>query len=166
MADISARFALPFIQPGQAQKELFHNEALARIDGLLHPAVEAMDLNAPPEAPAAGSAWIVGPAPEGEWTGHTDEIAVWTSGGWRYLPAAAGMTAWLIPAATSVWHDGVSWRQDPLPCFGVSVGGVQVLGAQSAAIAGPAGGGVVDAESRAAIEAILAALRNHGLIAS
>jgi hypothetical protein len=30
MADTTPRFALPFILPGQAQKELFHNEALAQ----------------------------------------------------------------------------------------------------------------------------------------
>ena len=35
MSDATARLALPFIAPGQAQKELFHNEALTRIDALL-----------------------------------------------------------------------------------------------------------------------------------
>lgn len=32
MTDTSARFALPLILPGQAQKEIFHNEALALLD--------------------------------------------------------------------------------------------------------------------------------------
>mgnify|MGYP006199852597 CR=1 FL=1 len=34
MSDATARFALPFILPGQAQKELFHNEALTRLEAL------------------------------------------------------------------------------------------------------------------------------------
>lgn len=165
MVDASARFSLPFIQPGQAQKEWFHNEALARVDGLLHPAVEAMDADAPPAAPAPGAAWIVGPSPTGDWTGHAGAIALWTSGGWRYVAPAAGMSAWLAPEGAWIWHDGGQWRTDPMPCFGVSVGGVQVVGAQAAAVSEPAGGAVVDAEGRATITAILAALRSHGLIA-
>lgn len=46
------------------------------------------------------------------------------------------------------------------------VGGVPVVGARGAAIAGPAGGGAVDAEARATLDAVLGALRAHGLIAS
>lgn len=39
-------------------------------------------------------------------------------------------------------------------------------GSQSAAIADPSGGATVDAEARAAIDDILAALRNVGIIAT
>ena len=47
----------------------------------------------------------------------------------------------------------------------VVVGGNQVVGPRGAPIASPGGGAVIDAEGRAAITAILAALRSHGLIA-
>ena len=47
----------------------------------------------------------------------------------------------------------------------LNIGGQQVVGARGAAIAAPAGGTAVDVEGRAAISAILAALRSHGLIA-
>jgi hypothetical protein len=48
------------------------------------------------------------------------------------------------------------------------VAGNQVVGARGAAIANPAGGATVDAEARAALVALLDALRaatGHGLIA-
>ena len=48
------RFALPLLQPGQAQKEMFHNEALAALDLLIQPAVEAVGVNTPPTAPRIG----------------------------------------------------------------------------------------------------------------
>ena len=46
------------------------------------------------------------------------------------------------------------------------INGQQVVGARAAAIASPAGGATVDSESRAAIDAILGALSQHGLIGS
>jgi hypothetical protein len=43
---------------------------------------------------------------------------------------------------------------------------MQVVGSRLAAIPGPSSGATVDAEGRAAINQILAALRQHGLIES
>lgn len=166
MADISARFALPFIQPGQAQKEVFHNEALARIDAALHPVVEAMDIATPPASAGIGAAWIVAAAADGDWAGHEGEIAFHTPGGWRFLVPVAGVTAWLRPAAAWIWHDGVAWRTQPLPTWGIAVAGEQVVGARRGAIATPFGGTLIDEEARTAIASILAALREHGLIAA
>ena len=37
--DSTARLALPFLAPGQAQKELYHNEALSRLDLLVQTVV-------------------------------------------------------------------------------------------------------------------------------
>ncbi|PTD16979.1 DUF2793 domain-containing protein [Sphingomonas fennica] len=166
MADSTARFALPNLQPGQAQKELFHNEALARIDGLLHPVVEALDQNGPPAVPEPGKAWIAGPMPTGEWAGHAGDLAIRTEGGWRFIRPVAGMTAWLTPASAWVWHDGNGWRATPAPTFGVAVGGEQVVGGRQPAIARPAGGATVDQQARTALDAILSALEAHGLIAN
>lgn len=59
-----------------------------------------------------------------------------------------------------------AWDVGEVRAAAVKVGGQQVVGGQGAAIAAPSGGGTVDAEARAAIGAILSALRNHGLIAT
>ena len=53
----TARHGFPMLVAGQAQKEFFVNEALARIDALLHPAFETV-ANTPPAVPAAGE-WIL-----------------------------------------------------------------------------------------------------------
>ncbi len=46
------------------------------------------------------------------------------------------------------------------------VGGTQVVGSQGAAVADAAGGVVIDLEARAALNALLARLRTHGIIAT
>jgi hypothetical protein len=65
----------------------------------------------------------------------------------------------------AVFRSG-SWEIGKLRGSQVDVDGVKVVGARQAAIAVPSGGSTADLESRAAIDAILAALRTHGLIAT
>ncbi|WP_338420417.1 DUF2793 domain-containing protein [Sphingomonas profundi] len=166
MTETSARFALPLLQPGQAQKELYHNEALVRIDAALHAQVAATATNDPPATPVTGSSWIVGAAPTGAWIGHAGELAHASAGGWRFIVPVAGMTAWVASAGRWAWHDGTGWRSGALPTGGIAVNGQQVIAARQAAIAAPAGGTTIDAEARACIAAILTAMRAHGLINS
>ena len=103
----TARFQLPFILPGQAQKELFHNEALAAIDAALHAAVEGAPQAAPPAAPVEGQCWLVGPDATGAWTGRDGSLAAWTGGGWRFVTPQPGMCAWDGAAGVPRrWTDG------------------------------------------------------------
>lgn len=165
MSDITERLALPLLDAGQAQKELHHNEALVRLDLLVQAAAEAMDLNVPPEAPAPGRCWVIGPLPEGEWLGHAHEIAGWTEGGWRFVAPREGMQLWLNQSAGHALFADGQWRRGALHGE-LLVEGQKVVGARTAAIAEPEGGTVVDAAARAAISAVLVALRAHGLIHS
>ncbi|HEX8223937.1 MAG TPA: DUF2793 domain-containing protein [Allosphingosinicella sp.] len=164
MADTTPRFALPFILSGQAQKELFHNEALTRIDLALHPAVEAAPTSAPSPSPAIGECWIVGPAATGDWEGRDGELAMWSEGGWRFLTPVPGTTAWNKAASLPLLWDGSQWREGALVCAGLVVNGVQVVGARQAAVPSPSGGTIIDEEARAAVNALTAALMSHGLI--
>lgn len=166
MTDTTPRLALPLLQPGQAQKELFHNEALARIDAILDAVAETIGDAAPPASPVPGSAWIVGAAPTGAWAGHALALAVWTDGGWRFADLPEGALVWVRAAATYARRGPDAWLIGDLPLARVTIGGVQVLGAREPAIAAPTGGTTSDPEARAAIAAMLAALRNHGLIAT
>jgi hypothetical protein len=164
MADTTPRFALPFILPGQAQKELFHNEALARVDLALHPAVEGPPASIPPGDPAEGQCWIVGPAASGDWSGRDGTLAMWSEGGWRFVAPAPGTSAWNKAADVPLLFDGAAWRQGELVCAAVEVDGVQVVGQRQPAVPSPSGGTIIDAEARAAIAALTAALMSHGLI--
>lgn len=144
----TGRLGLPFIQPGQAQKELWHNEALLRLDLLVQASVEAVGRNDSPLTPAAGQAWVVGDAPTGAWTGHAKAVAGWSAGGWRFVAPMAGMAVWSIADSVAVRFVGGAWTAGT-----------------GAAIASPAGGGTIDAEARAALTAVLTVLRANGLIA-
>ncbi|WP_375390789.1 DUF2793 domain-containing protein [uncultured Sphingomonas sp.] len=160
----TARWALPLLDAGQAQKEMTVNEALARVDLLAQPGVAAVGRDAPPTDPASGQAWIVGAAPTGAWAGQAHTLAGWTAGGWRFVAPREGLTVWSDADGCPATFAGGTWRIGSLAAQRLEIGGVQVVGAQTAAIAVPTGGGTIDAEARAVLGAVLAALRTHGLI--
>lgn len=162
----TARFALPLLHPGQAQKELFHNEALTLADALVQPCVEAAGVDAPPSDPVPGQSWIVGASPTGAWTGAAGSLALWSEGGWRFVPPREGMAAWIAADGLIARYAGGVWRSGHMTAAQLMIDGEKVVGPREPAIDDPDGGTVVDAEARSAIEAILEALRAHGLIDS
>ena len=164
MTDATARFALPFILPGQAQKELFHNEALALLDGLVHAAVEQGPTSEPPANPLAGQCWIVGAAAGGAWAGHDHALAIQTESGWRFAAPLAGMAVWNKAAGLWLHWTGFAWSDGELKASAILIGGQQVVGERQPAVPSPSGGTTIDAEARSAIAALIVALKSHGLI--
>jgi hypothetical protein len=158
------RLGLALLTPGQAQKEFFHNEALQALDMLVAGCVEGAPQDDPPAAPVLGSSYIVGGAPTGEWGSHAGAVAAWTSGGWRFAAPVEGMALRVRGSGATACFRGGSWEIGVLRGSSVYIDGSKVLGAKQAAIAAPSGGTVVDVQARAAINAILSALRSHGLI--
>ena len=158
------RLRVPFLSPGQAQKEFFHNEALQTLDILVAAAVEEPPRNSPPSAPAVGACYIVGSAPTGVWAGTAQNIAAFTSGGWRFTPPFEGLTAYVRSTATSAAYRAGAWEIGVLRGTNVVIGGQQVVGGRAGAIASASGGTTVDAQARSVIDQILGAMRQHGLI--
>lgn len=158
------RLGLPLLNPGQAQKELFHNEALQLIDVVLAGAVEEGPRAAPPAEPAIGQCFIVGQQPTGDWAGYADHVAAFTAGGWRYLAPVEGMTFQVRDERSTATYSGGNWETGVLRASALHIGGQQVIGPRLGAIAAPAGGALIDSEARIAVNAILAAMRAHGLI--
>jgi Protein of unknown function (DUF2793) len=162
----TSRLKLPFISPGQAQKEWVHNEALQILDSVACAIVEEPHRNDPPATPAEGSSYIIGSAPTGAWAGKAGQVATMSQGGWRFLMPVDGLSVLIRSNRLRANFFGGGWEIGIARAAAVEIGGDQMLSTQAAAIAEPAGGTTADAEARAAIGQILAALRHHGLIAT
>ncbi len=143
------RFALPYLFTAQAQKEATHNEALALIDALIHPAIDGT-LNIPPITLAmadAGKCWRIGNAPTGIWQNREGHIAIWTGGSWRYVIPKRGMRVFDSANGKYIIFKTTNWTEP-------------------AAISEPIQGNIVDLEARTAISAILEMLRQSAVIPS
>lgn len=163
MQDASPRFSLPFLLPGQAQKEHFHNEALLRLDALAGACVQGA-LAAPPADPGEGDTWVVADPGEGAWVGRDDHLACWTASGWRFIAPVEGLEVWNAGEGISWrWLDG-AWKAGELRGSAVYVAGQKVIGERREAVPSPSGGTIIDAEARTAIDQIIVALMSHGLI--
>ena len=164
MDESTPRFALPFILPGQAEKEHFHNEALLRVDAILSAAAEAAQANPPAGTPEPGAAWIVAAPAAGAWVGREHHLAIWTRAGWRFVAPNEGMRVWnKADALEWCWVSG-AWAEGSLRGSALFVGGEQVVGGRQPAVPSPSGGTTIDAEARAAVGQIIVALMSHGLI--
>lgn len=165
MDDVSARWNLPLLQAGQAQKEMTHNEALTLLDLCVQASVQAIGEDMPPDAPISGACWIVGAEPAGAWSGHPRALAGWTEAGWRFVAPREGMTVWDAASGTqAAFRDG-EWRVGELRAAALLVGGEQVVGERQPAVAEPEGGTTIDSEARAAIARLIDTMATHGLIA-
>lgn len=162
MSDQTARLGLPFILPGQAQKEVFHNEALARIDIALQAAVEGI-LETPPGAPQPGQCWIVATGAAGPWAGREYQLASWTNAGWRFVAPDVGYSVWDRTADYSLRWTGREWAAGELRGTKLLISGQPVVSERQPHVPSPSGGSIIDVEARAAIDALIATLMSHGL---
>ena len=162
--ELTQRLGLALLQSGQASKEIIVNESLVALDLLVGGSVEEPPRNTPPASPSNGQSYIAGTSPSGAWAGKAGHVAGYTAGGWRLIPPADGLTLLVKSTGTYATFRGGAWDVGEVRAATVKIGGQQVVGGRGGAIADPAGGGTVDTEGRAAIAAILGALRTHGLI--
>ena len=141
----SPRFGLPLLFAGQAQKEVFVNEAHALADALLHCAIEGI-ATAPPASPVEGTNWLVAAAATGDWAGKVGLLAPRQGGNWIFVSPRDGMR--LMNRATGQDMRFAGTWQNP------------------AAPASPAGGTVIDDGARTAIAGLITALRAAGIFAA
>ena len=113
MSQSTARHALPFIQPAQAQKHVTHNEALEQLDLLVQLNVESFDASAPPNLREDGQIWALAPVPSGEWDGQGGRLAAWVNGAWVFVTPQTGWRA-ALGTELRIWS-GSEWRAPDLP---------------------------------------------------
>ena len=162
----TARLGLPYILQSQSQKEVTHNSALNRLDVLTGAVVQDRDLAVPPANPAEGELWIIASGATGDWAGHDGDLAHFIGGAWAFYSPPGGFGVWIEDETLAARWTGSAWEAGILAGTAVKIGGQQVVGAQQAAIPDATGGSTQDLEARAAVNALLAACRAHGLILS
>ena len=94
----SRHLNLPFIAPSQAQKHVTHNEAIKRLDEIIHISVLSHDVNIAPVSPADGARYIIGMSPEGAWEGYAQHIACFEYGSWGFTEMEEGWIVWVKDA--------------------------------------------------------------------
>lgn len=159
----TARYDLPLLQSGQAQKEVTHNEAIAQIDALVHLVVESRSIATPP-ASGGAAAWIVAAGATDVWAGHGDQLAVLDDAGWSFVVPRDGCVAFVRDEQIFVCRVAGAWV-DRWPVRALTVGGRPTLTGPLANVPAPAGGATIDIAARAAIGALITALAALGLLA-
>ena len=150
-----------------AGRSMILRGALALVDLLVGPSVEAAPVAAPPPTPINGTLYRVASAgASGAFAGHDGKLAGWTDGGWRFVTPVEGMRLTERGSGTELAFRSGAWTSGSLRASEVVIGDKKVVGTRQVSIADPTGGSVIDAEGRLALGRILSALRAHGLIES
>jgi Protein of unknown function (DUF2793) len=100
--------AMPYIDVGQSQKEVSHNEALNALDVLTQATVVNSSTTAPPGSPTLGQAWIVAATATGAWAGKEKQIAAWF-GAWKFYRPAKGWRVYDQALSKTFDYDGTAW---------------------------------------------------------
>lgn len=105
----SIHLGLPFLEAAQAQKHVTVNEALRRLDALLHLSVISQSLSTPPETPDEGARYIVGGSPDGAWTGQGGKLTAFIDGAWMFFAPRPGWRAWDEAAEALLVYSESAW---------------------------------------------------------
>ena len=139
----TSRYLLPLLFAGQAQKEFYVNSAINSLDLLVHTTVSGLR-DSPPASPSEGEAWLVSANPQGDWVGHVEKIAQFSSGVWTFITPQSGMRIFDDENGQFLHYD-TTWKAASSPVS-------------------PQGGTTIDVEARASIDELIAALQEAGVL--
>lgn len=108
MADTN-KLGMPLIAADQAQKHVTHNDAINRLDQLVHQSVINQTTTAPPGSPSEGHAYVVASPATGDWIGREGQIAAWITGAWFYFVPRNGWIIWDETLEAHFTWLGTSW---------------------------------------------------------
>ena len=101
--------SLPFIMPGQAMKHVTHNEAIMRLDSLVHLAVKTRTQDSPPSEPNSGERYLIPMGATAAWAEQENHIAVYDGYAWTFLKPQTGWICWDISAQQLLVFSGGEW---------------------------------------------------------
>ncbi|MFK7876313.1 MAG: DUF2793 domain-containing protein [Paracoccaceae bacterium] len=108
MSDSSYHLSMPYIQGGQAQKHVTHNEAIRTLDTIVQLSVLGQ-FSAPTGSEANGDRVIVAAGATGDFTAQDGHIAVLDDGFWGFTAPKLGWTAFDQSSGIQIVFDGVGW---------------------------------------------------------
>lgn len=111
MSQTSARFNLPYIMPGQAQKHVTHNEAVRALDALLHISVLSRAVDSPPAAPSEGNSYLISRVPTGVFEGYAQSLAYFIDSAWMIYPPVQGLIVNVEDEAICLIWRGSEWTE-------------------------------------------------------
>ncbi|WP_372624245.1 DUF2793 domain-containing protein [Falsiroseomonas sp.] len=80
-----------------------------RLDALLQPVVQLIELNAPPGSPAEGQCWIIGTSPTGVWAGQANRLAQRIGGAWVLCAAFVELVVFDTATLVQWGWSGSAW---------------------------------------------------------
>lgn len=114
------KLGLVFLEEGQDQAEITHNDALIILDSIACLTVKDRDLSSPPGGSVLGDAYFVAGAGSGLWAGHGSDIAIFNGNNWVFVNLRTGWSIWVDDEATQFIWNGVI-LEDPLSSLSIPV---------------------------------------------
>lgn len=108
-ASTTSRLELPFLQAGQALKNITHNEALNRLDSGLYLSCSDMSASVLPSDMPEGTALIISEMAGSDLSERIGQIGVYLATGWVWFLPKAGWTVWDQTTQTLRVFDGLDW---------------------------------------------------------
>lgn len=109
--DASARLDLPYVAAGQLQKHVTINEALTRLDALVHAAVASRTVAGQPTDAPDGTLYILPADATGpDWsTRSSGDLVCADSGGWTAVPVPDGLIAVVLDTGALILRRDGGW---------------------------------------------------------
>ncbi|WP_421731215.1 DUF2793 domain-containing protein [Brevundimonas sp.] len=122
--DTSARLGLPYLAAGQLQKHVTLNEALTRLDSLVHARVVSRTTAGQPSAPEDGALYLLPASATGSaWASQPSGAMMRAElGSWSVVAMADGLIVWVEDEGVALVRHGGAWR-----LLGAGLGEVQGL---------------------------------------
>ncbi len=110
MSDNTTHLTLPYVANKQAQRHIFHDEAMRILDALVMLSVIDRDLTAPPGSPAEGDRYLVKATGTGAFAGKDNRIAHFSDGGWFFYAPSKGWLCHVADEGALLAWDGSAWQ--------------------------------------------------------